>query len=263
MEQPVLYETPSWVLCAGLLVVLSVAVELGFRIGSGRRRDDNAASGGAGTMEAAVFLLFGLLLALTFSFVVSRADDRRHLVLEETNAIHTAYLRCDIAPNPLRGELRAKMRAYVGERASEALAGTDLMLASETIRRAVALQGEMWASAVSLVRAHPDAGAYGRLMDALNHMIEMQSARDAMLEAHLPSAVLVFLCLTAIVAAVVAGYTLGVTGQRHAVTAVGFVLLTVLVAYVILDMDRPRRGFFRAPTDVILKFAADMEAGPP
>jgi hypothetical protein len=263
MHQPILYETPAWALCAALLVMLSIAVELGFRIGLRRRQRDQTAALGAGTMEAAVFGLFGLLLALTFSFVVSRGDDRRRLVVEETNAIGTAYLRFDLADDPLRAELRAKLRAYVGERANEARAGADLERANEALDRAVALQRELWADVVRQVRAHPEAESWALVMASMNDLIDMQGARDAVLQAHLPAAVLGFLALTAIVAATVAGYTLGVAGQRHGVASVGFVVLTVLVALVILDMDRPRRGFFRAPVELILQLEATMKNGPP
>ena len=263
IDQDVLYQSPSWLLCGILLVVLAVAIELGFRIGFARRQQSEAAAAGAGTMETAVFGLFGLLLALTFSFVVSRGDDRRRLTLEETNAIGTAYLRCDIAPDPLRGELRAKMRAYVDQRVIHAEAGNDLLLVADAARRAVALQGEIWSAAVGLVRAHPDADAYALLIEALNQMIDMQSARDAMLQAHLPPAVLLFLALTATVTALVAGYTLGLAGQRHTLATVGFVLLTVFVMFVIVDMDRPRQGVFRAPTGLLLELQADMQQEAP
>ena len=43
----------------------------------------------------------------------------------------------------------------------------------------------------------------------------------------------------------------------------GFVLLTALVMFVIVDMDRPRQGIFRAPTALLEKLQADMQQGVP
>ena len=263
MGSDFLFETPSWLLCGILLVVLAVAIELGFRIGLQRQKQHDGALAGAGTMETAVFGLFGLLLALTFSFVVSRGDDRRRLVLEETNAIGTAYLRCDIAPDPLRAELRTKIRAYVDQRVRHAEAGLDPVQIADSAQRAGALQSEIWSAAAALVRARPDADAYALLLEALNQMFDMQTARDAVLQAHLPPAILLFLALTATVTATVAGYTLGLAGERHGTATVGFVLLTVLVLFVIVDMDRPRRGLFRAPTGLLVKLQTEMKEGPP
>jgi len=60
----------------------------------------------SGTTEAAIFALFGLLIAFTFSGAASRFDDRRHLIAEETNAIGTAYLRLDLVSADARSALQ-------------------------------------------------------------------------------------------------------------------------------------------------------------
>jgi len=52
----------------------------------------------SGAIESAIFALFGLLLAFTFSGAVSRYDTHRQLNLEESNDIGTAYLRLDLLP---------------------------------------------------------------------------------------------------------------------------------------------------------------------
>jgi len=65
-------------------------LEAGYRIGKRYRRDASA-RGGLGVVDAAVFALSGLLLA--FSGALSRLDARRQLIVQETNAIGTAFLR--------------------------------------------------------------------------------------------------------------------------------------------------------------------------
>ena len=83
---------------------------------------------------------------------------------------------------------------------------------------------------------------------------------DAAVRGHLPPAVLGFLVLTAAVASTVAGYALGLVGRRHSVATAGFVLLTTLVAFMILDLDRPKRGLFRAPTRLLVQLQKSMNA---
>src|SRR5215471_4514882 len=51
-----------------------------------------------GSLETAVFALLGLLIAFTFSGALSRFDGRRVQVVQEANAIGTAYLRIDVLP---------------------------------------------------------------------------------------------------------------------------------------------------------------------
>jgi len=60
--------------------------------------DAEGARAGTGTIEGAVFALLGLLIAFTFSGAAARFEDRRALIIEETNDIGTAYLRLDLLP---------------------------------------------------------------------------------------------------------------------------------------------------------------------
>jgi hypothetical protein len=58
----------------------------------------------------------GLLIAFTFSGAAARFDARRHLVVEEADAISTAYLRLDVLPSDAQAQLRDKFRRYVETR---------------------------------------------------------------------------------------------------------------------------------------------------
>jgi hypothetical protein len=54
-----------------------------------------------------IFALLGLLLAFTFSGAASRFDARRGLIIEETKAIGTAWLRLDLLPAAVQHLRRA------------------------------------------------------------------------------------------------------------------------------------------------------------
>ena len=91
-----------------------ILLEVGRRIGARRLAEDPmGAAAGVGTVEGAVFALFGLLIAFTFSGAAARFDTRRQLIIEETNAIGTAYLRLDLLPVDAQPGLREKFRRYV------------------------------------------------------------------------------------------------------------------------------------------------------
>ena len=49
-------------------------------------------------MEGVIFGLLSLLIAFTFSGAASRFERRRDLIVQEANAIGTAYLRIDLLP---------------------------------------------------------------------------------------------------------------------------------------------------------------------
>ena len=67
-------------------------------------------------IEGAIFALFGLLLAFTFSGAAARYDTHRELMVEETNAIGTAYLRLDLLPPAAQPALRQLFRDYATSR---------------------------------------------------------------------------------------------------------------------------------------------------
>ncbi len=64
-------------------------------------------------MEGAVFALFGLLIAFTFTGAASRFEARRNLIVEATNTIGTAWLRLDLLPAEVQPALRQDCRLYV------------------------------------------------------------------------------------------------------------------------------------------------------
>ena len=103
----------SLALFAGMLLLLDV----GRRIGARRRvADPDGAQAGTGAVDGAVFALLGLLVAFTFSGAATRFDERRSLIVQETNDIGTAYLRVNLLPDSAQPAMRDLFRRYVDSR---------------------------------------------------------------------------------------------------------------------------------------------------
>ena len=78
--------------------------------------------------------LLALLLAFSFSIALNRFDERRHLVVQEANAIGTAYLRTQMLDEPHRSRLSGLLVNYTDNRiklANIAPAGLDAQLADQ------------------------------------------------------------------------------------------------------------------------------------
>ena len=100
-----------------LIVAILLLMEAGRRFGIRWRNINGETSlGGSGTVEAAVFGLMGLLIAFTFYGAETRFETRRSLIVDEANAIATAYLRLDLLPENAQPELRENFREYVKSR---------------------------------------------------------------------------------------------------------------------------------------------------
>ena len=111
-----LFRFAPWFGMALLLATL-VLLEAGRRIGAARiAADPDGAAAGVSAVEAAVFALLGLLIAFTFSGAAQRFDARRQLIIEEANAIRTAWLRLDVLSRDEQPPMRQLLREYIDSR---------------------------------------------------------------------------------------------------------------------------------------------------
>src|SRR5262245_16840999 len=100
----------------GLFCGMLLLLELGWRLGRRQGRDAEGGQAGVGAVEGAVFALMGLLIAFTFSGAATRFDSRRQVIVEEANAIGTAWLRLDLLPSAAQPALRDMFRRYLDAR---------------------------------------------------------------------------------------------------------------------------------------------------
>jgi hypothetical protein len=70
-----------------LFVGMLLMLETGRRLGIARRRQETDADrSNLGTIEGALFAVFGLLMALTFTGATSRFNEKRMFIAQEVNA---------------------------------------------------------------------------------------------------------------------------------------------------------------------------------
>jgi hypothetical protein len=233
----------AFALFVGMLILLNV----GRRIGDGHLASDpKGARTGTGTIEAAVFALLGLLIAFTFSGAVSRFDHRRHLIVEETNAIGTAYLRLDLLPVGAQPALRETFRQYVNSRLETYRKLPDIEAAKAEHSKSIKLQEALWTNAVAASQAQGASAASPMLLlPALNQMIDITTTRTMALQLHPPFIIFGMLFLVALASALLAGYAMAGGKDRKWLHVFGFALVIALTVYVILDIEFPRLGLIR------------------
>jgi hypothetical protein len=73
----------------GLVVCLEIGLRIGLRHAA---KQPGSAYEGSGSIEAAVFALLSRLLAFSRSGTTGHLDYRRQLIVQEANAISTAYI---------------------------------------------------------------------------------------------------------------------------------------------------------------------------
>jgi hypothetical protein len=224
-----------------LFIGLIVCLEVGYRLGAKRVKTIPSAFEGFGPIEGAVFGIFGLLLSLSFFGAASRLDARRQLIVNEANAISSAYMRVDLLPNAEQPEVRRLFREYLDERIRISESSNEAQALSQ-IPKAVKLQQTIWSHAISATKE----GAPGTplLLPALNQMNEIASAKAIAVQTHLPALVFYFLVVAALFSGLVAGFGMA-RGHRNWLSALTYASIVTLTMYVMVDMEYPRTGLIR------------------
>nr|MCU0808671.1 DUF4239 domain-containing protein [Candidatus Contendobacter sp.] len=188
--------------------------------------------------------------AFTFSGAASRFDARRDLIVQETNAIGTAWLRLDLLPADAQPAIRENFRRYVDSRLEVYRKLPDIKAARVELAKATALQGEIWTRAVAAGRLEgaPPAATM-LLLPALNEMIDITTTRTMATHMHPPIAIyamLVGLALaSALLAGLLAGYGMAGGRSRNWLHMIGFATVMAVAVYVIIDLEFPRLGLIR------------------
>jgi hypothetical protein len=156
-----------------LFFAMVACLEMGYRIGGYAAKQIENAHEGTSTIEAAIFALLGLLLAFTFSNGISHLDQRRQLIIQESNAIGTAYLRVDLLPANQQPGMRHLFRQYLDSRLGMYAKLPDLTAADAELDHATKIQQEIWSRAIDASRDDPTQNVARLLLPALNDMIDV------------------------------------------------------------------------------------------
>ncbi|WP_367648507.1 hypothetical protein [Achromobacter animicus] len=248
-------------LAAAFFVALFGAIALGKRLG--RKLEENGGAGVA-AIEASVFALLGLLVAFTFSGAAQRMSDRRDLLIQEVNAIGTAWLRVDLLPPAAQPALRAQFRHYVDQRILYERHVADLDARTGIAAKASALQMDIWRASVRAARddvAPPLAASY---VQAVNDMFDAATALVAAQKVHPPMAAYVFLGFLALICAGLVGVKLAATQRGTLLHELIYALVMTAALYIIIDFEFPRIGTIRIDqSDALLVSQRQAMVDPP
>jgi hypothetical protein len=239
----------------GLLVY-----ECGYRIGRWwRRRTPEEREGPTPMIVGSLLALLAFLLAITMGMASDRFEARRGLVLAESNAVGTAYLRAGYLPEPASSQIRELLREYVPLR----IVDYDLAHAEIHARmaRSVELHSKLWSVAEELARAAPESHAVALFIESLNQTIDLHQSRVAgAIYGRVPQTVLLLLFLSSILTLAMVGYNAGLRLRRSPLAAVVMVILLGAVLILVVDLDRPREGFVTVNQQPLIDLSEQIKA---
>jgi hypothetical protein len=236
-----LYEN-EWLIFIIGSVIFFLTTEVGFRVGTIRRSSaDESTKSQIITFQGAVLGLLGLLLAFTISMALTRIEERKEMVVEESNAIGTAYLRAQLLPEPEKTEISGLLRQYVDLRLEGARQGN----LQNVIKKSEKLHDLLWLQAVAVGKKVPQPFPTGLFAQSLNEVIDIHSKRLRAIMDHVPGSILFLLFSVAIFAMGAMGYGCGLGNGHYFISRLAMAVIIAMVMLVIIDLDQPQRGLIR------------------
>ena len=143
-----------------------------------------------GAIEGSVVGIMSLLLGFTFSFVVSRYEARRQLIVDEMVNINTAIFRCDLFPDSTRKLLRAYFRKYLEARRDYYEEGGDEIGVIVELKKSKEIAGRIWETVMVGSDNPGEKLRFQQMIPALNNMLNSIIVRDESRKTGVPPLIL-------------------------------------------------------------------------
>lgn len=256
-DQGFLDSLPLGVLFVATVVIVLTALEVGYRLGLHRhKRSDSEKEVPVGEMVAATLGLLAFLLAFTFSFAASRYESRKELVLQEANAVGTAWLRAGLLPDPESTASRALLREYVAAR----IEGVQTENIAATIRQSEDLHVRLWAHAERAAEKQDSMVRTGLYINALNDVIDRHADRIMMgIQHRIPQLIWLVLFGETVLAMAAMGYHGGLAGSTRSLASLAIALAFSGVMILIADLDNPAKGLIQTGQQPLMDVLKMME----
>jgi len=235
-----------------------IAYEVGFRAGGWtKRHEPDADESATGLIVGAILGLMAFLLAIATGMAADRFDNRRGLVLEEANAIGTAYLRAGYLSEPASTDSQALLREYVPLR----IATSDPDDLESAIEQSESIQAELWTIAEDVAREE-GSDVVALYVESVNDVINLHETRlVAGLYARVPPTVLWLLIIGVILSLGLVGYNAGLARKRSPLIAVALAVSLGAVIWLVVDLDRPQDGLINVSQQPLIDLQERLDSG--
>ena len=254
-----MYDHSSISIVGLLFVILIAATELGYRLGLRfQTTTADATKSQINTIQGSLLGVLALLLGFTFSLALQRFDSRSEAVIGEANAIGTALLRASLLPDSVKDESRELLREYLDQRVrAGAIPLNRAQERDAVLRESDRILDALWSNAELAAAEDGSPVTTGLFVQALNEMIDAYGTRDAALARHVPEPVLLLMFMAFVLTACLVGYGAGISGRRASIPTYILVTLVTFLVFIVIDLDRPRRGLIEVSQQSLIDLQAD------
>jgi hypothetical protein len=227
---------PIVLVFVGTVIFIIAFFEVGFRFGRySQSRNSKGGDGSLGPMVGSTLAMLAFVLAITFSMAASRYDQRNQNLLDEVNAIESAYRRAGLLAEPNRSAMRQHLVEYVDLRVSSLNRGGR----EQALARSLEIHDLLWTDVTSAVSKNPSRVST-MLVQSVSDVISTHESRiTSAVRRRIPPEIWFALYAIAAFAMISVGAQSGLSRTRRLMqvipTALGFAMLITLI----VDLDRP------------------------
>ena len=236
-------QLPIWGIFLAIVVILLIAVEIGFRLGLWlqKRRPESKDSRMTNTVAGGMLGLMAFLMAFSIGIVINQHNSRKEMVVTEANAIGTAWLRAGFFDEADAAAARELLREYTQIRLDAADAGDSTLIESVLVR-SEEIHNELWAIMEKNVKAGNDSDIMALVAESFNDVIDVHTLRWTAVNLRLPRMLGTMLVLATILSFLLIGVASSADGKRDTLAMVLFTVAYVAVLIIIIDLNRPQQG---------------------
>tara|TARA_R110000744_G_scaffold362053_1_gene470008 strand:+ start:567 stop:1400 length:834 start_codon:yes stop_codon:yes gene_type:complete len=251
VSQELMYDKNSFIIIMTLFILMLIINQITYNLGRHNKDVENAEMKSQSTaIQTGIIGLLALLLGFTFNMSLHRYDARSSAVIEEAGAISRVAMQAKLLSGKIREDVFNELDAYLALRIS--LSQVDL--ANPEQRSAINKKvSKSQAKLIELAQQeleNPKSTLIANgFYQSLSGMIQIENKRTAMLRLHVPEPVLFLLFCVFVTVGGMLGYNSGLGKKRPAFPTVLLFTLIVLVVFIIIDLDRPKRGIIQVNQD--------------
>lgn len=256
-----MYGLNSLLIAGVLLVSMVAAIEFGYRIGRVKARSaSDPTKAHVSAILGSLLGVLALLIGFTFSLALQRFEKRSEAVVDEANAIGTTYLRAHLLSTSVRSQAQSLLRSYVDLRVQAGKVSLEKEAERhDLLEKTNETLDAIWGCARQAAEDDKSPVTTGLFIQSLNEAIDSYGRRDAELSRHVPEVIWLLLYGAFLITSGVIGYSAGISGHRPTPVTYTLIVLIVVLVFIIVDLDRPRRGLIRVDQSslTVLKAAID------
>lgn len=235
-------------LMAYLFFCLSLATTIGFQLGL--RLKPDLPENGSDLVQQSLLTLLSFLLAFSVAMSEGRYEDRKQTLIDETNAISTSFLRVKFINGEGRTRLQSLMVSYLDKRIEFYRFELDSTEYQKVHGETIALEQRIWSEAVQFGQENTNVLA-SLLLASLNQMFDLGDKQDFNYHHRVPRSILFLLFFMSCLVSGLVGFRRGLLRTRHFLSSGVFLVAITLILFVILDLDRPLKGFIQLTPEVL------------